>query len=70
MDVAAGGTQLAQSQNEAFTKLEQPNTWGDLRMLIGIFGFYSQLLPLYELYIRPWVYILSNQNQPGTLSQM
>ena len=55
MDVAAGGTQLAQSQNEAFTKLEQPNTWGDLRMLIGIFGFYSQLLPLYELYIRPWV---------------
>ena len=26
-------------------------------MLIGIFRFYSQFLPLYELDIRPWRYI-------------
>ena len=32
-------------QNEAFAKLERPDTWGDLRMIIGIFKFYSQLCP-------------------------
>ena len=47
MDVAAGGTEPTQSKNEAFFKLEQPNTRGDLHMLIGIFRFYSQFLPLY-----------------------
>ena len=54
MDVAAGGTQPTQSKNQIFSKLDQPNPWGDLRMLIGIFGFYSQFLPLYDLDIRPW----------------
>ena len=51
--VAAGGTQPAQSKNEAFDKLERTNTWGDLRIIIGLFVFYSQCLPLYELDIRP-----------------
>ena len=37
MDVAAGGTQPAQSKNEAFEKLERPNTREYLRMLIGTF---------------------------------
>ena len=69
MDVAAGGTQPAQSKNKAFVKLERQNTWEYLSMLIGLFGFYSQFLPLYELYIRPWRYILSKQPQPGTLYQ-
>ena len=69
MDVLAGGTQPAQSQNETFSGLDRPNTWGDLHMLIGVFGFYSQLLTLYEIYIIPWKYILSNQSQPGTISQ-
>ena len=69
MDVVSGGTQPAQSKNEAFDKLEKPNTWGDFRMLVGIFGLYSQFLPLYKLDIRPWRYILSNQNQPGILSR-
>ena len=54
MYVSEGGTQHAQSKNETFSKLEQPNTWGDLCMLIGIFGFYIQFLPLYEVDIRPW----------------
>ena len=53
MDMSAGGTQSKQSQNEAFAKIDQPNTWGEFRMLIGIFGLYSQFLPLYELDIRP-----------------
>ena len=39
MDVTAGGTQHAKFKNEDFAKLEGPNTWGDLHMLIGLFGF-------------------------------
>ena len=46
MDEVDGGTQPTKSNNEAFYNIEQPNTWGDLRMLIGIFGFYRQFLPL------------------------
>ena len=38
-------------------------------MLIVIFVLYSQFLPLYELDVIPWRYILSKQPQPGTLSQ-
>ena len=44
MDEVDGGTQPTKSNNEAFYNIEQPNTWGDLRMLIGLFGFYRQLL--------------------------
>ena len=69
MDVAAGATQPAQSKNEAFVDLERPNTWGDLHMLIGVFGFYRQFLTLYDLDIIPWRYIFSNKSQPGTLSK-
>ena len=69
MDVDFSGTQPLQSKNEAFSKLEQSNTWGDLRILIGLFVFYKQLLPLYEMYIRPWRYILLTQPQPGTIYQ-
>ena len=34
-----------------------------------VFGFYRQSLTLYELYILPWIYILSRHPQPGTLPQ-
>ena len=69
MYVSSEGTQPAQSKNEAFSKLDQPNTWGDIHMLIGIFGFYSHFLTLYELGIRPWIYILLRQPQLEALSQ-
>ena len=69
MDMEVGGTQPSHSKNEAFSKLERQNTWGDLRMLIGIFELYSQFLPLYDMDIRPWRYIFLKQTQPGTLSQ-
>ena len=49
MNVAAGVTHTEHSKNEAFFKLEQPNKWVDLLMIIGIFRLYSQLLTLYEL---------------------
>ena len=54
MDTASGGTYSTQSQNEEFAKLEQPNKWEDLRILIEIFGFYNHLLSLYEMEIIPW----------------
>ena len=69
MDVEESGTQSAQSQNEYFYKLERPNTWGYLCMIIGVFGSYRNLLLLYELDIIPWRYILPNQPQTGILSQ-
>ena len=68
MDVAAGGTKPAQSKSDTFAKLGKPHTWGDLRMIIGMFGFYSKFLPLYELDIKPWRHILSRQPPPGELS--
>ena len=61
MGVVAGVTQTAHSKNEAFAKIEQPNIWGDLRMIIRIFVFYSQFLTLYELDIIPWRQILSKK---------
>ena len=53
MGVEVGVTQPEQSRNEVFDKLERPNIWGNLRMLIGVFGFYSQFLTPYELEIIP-----------------
>ena len=45
IDVAAGATKPTHYKNEAFSKIEQPNSWGDLHIIIGIFGFYNQFLP-------------------------
>ena len=58
INVASGGIQPANYKKEVFTKIEQPNTWGYLFMLIELFRFYSQFLPLYYLEIIPWSYIL------------
>ena len=38
-------------------------------MLIGIFGFYIQFLPLYDLDIRPWRYMFSKKPQPWKIFQ-
>ena len=38
-------------------------------MLIGIFGFYIQIFTLYEIDIRPWIYIFSKKPKLGTISQ-
>ena len=51
MGVAAGVTQPAHYRNNTFDKLERPNTWGDMRILIGIFGLYI----LYFSY-KSWTY--------------
>ena len=65
MDVGAGDNQPASSKFEAIHNLETPKTFADLCMLIGLFGFYSKFLPLYELYIHPWRELLTLQPKPG-----
>ena len=67
--IAAEVTQPANSKKEAFSKLERPNTWGYLCMLIFLLIFYSQLFPSYELDMIPWRCIFSKHPQPGKLSQ-
>ena len=69
VDFTVGGTQPVHSKNEAFAKLEKPNTWGDLCMLISLFGLYRKFLNLYEMGIRTCSYILSKYPQPGKLSR-
>ena len=54
MYVAQGGTQHSHSNNEDFSKLEKPNIWVNLGMLIVFLGLYRQLLPLYEMDIRTY----------------
>ena len=65
MYIAAGRTQSAYSKNDAFSKLERPNEWVDICILIDIFLFYRQLLPLHELGIILWINILSKHPQQG-----
>ena len=40
-----GVTHYAYPKDDIFTKLEKPNKWGDLSILIGTFGLYRQLFP-------------------------
>eukprot|EP00957_Ditylum_brightwellii_P129685 9892764-Ditylum_brightwellii.AAC.1 len=68
IDVCAGGNKPAASKYEAFKQLQRPNRWADLWMLIGVFGFYSRHLPLYELDLGPWRAILARQSQPGEVA--
>jgi hypothetical protein len=50
----------------AFRAIHPPHTFADLRMLIGMFGFYSQCLPNYEIRIDHWRAILKQQPAPGS----
>ena len=69
MDVAAGVTQPANSKNELLSKIYLPNAWRDLRILIGLFVLYSQLLTLYHLEIKPWRYIFIKTAPTRKISQ-
>ena len=42
--------------------------WADLRMLIGVFGFYQKWIPNFELRIQPWWQLQGKQPKPGSLS--
>ncbi len=53
-DVLATGNAPAESKYHAIEKLTRPILFTDLRMLIGMLGFYQKWLPLYETRIIPW----------------
>jgi hypothetical protein len=70
VDIVAGGNKPAEWKYAAFEALGRPNTFGDLCMLIGLFGFYSKHLSLYEPQIAPWRSILAQQPKPGEFTKV
>ena len=67
VDVSEFGNSPAHSKDETFSKLDRPRSWTDLRMIIGMFGFYANWLPLYEITIGPWRDKLKTAVKPGTV---
>ena len=68
IDVEPEGNAPARAKTDAFQKLGRPHTWADLRMLIGVFGFYQKWLQNFELRIQPWRKLQGKQPKPGSLS--
>jgi hypothetical protein len=54
VDILDDGNSPAQSKNRAFRALAQPRTFSDLRMVIGMFGFYATWIPWFEDVVHPW----------------
>jgi hypothetical protein len=54
VDVLASGNSPAQSKYESISKLPPPALFSDLRMFIGLLGFYAAWIPLYETRITRW----------------
>lgn len=69
VDILPTGNAPAASKFDAFRMLPRPNTWTDLRMLIGMFGFYQQWLERYEARIQPFRKLQKGAPKPGMLSQ-
>ena len=66
VDVCGAGNLPTKDKHAAFRAIKPPHTFADLRMLIGMFGFYSRWLPNYEIRIEHWRAILKNQPNPGS----
>ena len=66
MDVCGAGNLPTKDKHAAFRAIKPPHTFADLHMLIGMFGFYSQWLPNYEIRIEHWRAILKQQPPPGS----
>jgi hypothetical protein len=64
IDVLPDGNTVARSKCDAFDKLVQPTLFTDLRLIIGMFSFYQNFLPNYELCITPWRVLLKNEPNP------
>ena len=68
IDVTGEGNKPAKSKFDTIKDLPAPATWYDLRMIIGLLGFYSKFIPNYEIEIAPWRHILAQQPKPGECS--
>ena len=53
IDVAAGGSKPKHYKNDTFYKIDRPNTWDNVHIIIRLFGFYIHFLLLYKLGIQP-----------------
>ena len=69
LDVLREGNAPAQSKNEVIRQIQRPILFTDLRMLVGMIGFYRDWIPLYETRISPWRKILKAQPAPGTVTK-
>ena len=69
VDVLPSGNAPAQSKNKAIRALKRPITFTNMRLLIGLLGFYRNWIPLYETRIAPWRKILKQQPATGTVSK-
>jgi hypothetical protein len=61
MDLLSNGNTPASSKYKAIRELKRPVTFGDLHMLIGLFGFYSKWIPWFEDKVHPWRKILTKK---------
>ena len=67
IDARPGGNSPARSKQDTFRKLKRPETWADLGMLIGIFGFYQRWLFNYEIRISPHRRLQAKKPKPGSV---
>ena len=63
------GNSPAEDKMQGFVDLPGPRTFYDLRLLIGLFGFYREWLPCFELQINPFRDILRHSPPPGAVSE-
>jgi hypothetical protein len=68
VDVTKEGNKPAQSKYATITELGRPTLFTNLRMLIGMLGFYRQWIPLYEERIGRWREHMKKAPNPGTSS--
>ena len=61
LDLLPEGNAPASSKYAAIRELSRPTLFGDLHMLIGLFGFYSRWIPWYEELIASWRAILKKK---------
>ena len=61
LDLLPEGNSPASSKYSAIRALGRPLLFGDLHMLIGLFGFYSKWIPWYEELIGPWQKVLKKK---------
>ena len=69
LDLLPEGNAPASSKYAAIRELSKPILFGDLHMLIGLFGFYYRWIPWYEDIIAPWRKVLKKKPPVDTDSE-
>ena len=67
VDIGRDGNSPAASKFAAFKRIPRPETWADLRMIIGMFGFYSAWIQNFEVRIKPWRSLQKRAPNPGSV---